>query len=981
MVNSPSDTPLGDLLKQLEEQTERDYDLRELADILWLAMERDRRTPSPESVAPAQVEAAASEAEPEAVVTMVESDTEPLPPAASLVMPNKVADASGAASVVSEPVGSALPIFLSAPSPLANALALSRALYPLMRRVPSRTREYLDEDATVTQIADQRIKLPVMRPEPERWLELALVIEDTSILDIWQETLAAFQKLMERHGAFRDVRTWYVRTGSGLEGDGLVLSRKRSQAGAEGRTYKPKQIADATGRRLILVVSDCTSSLWRDGGASQGALPPVLADWARTGPVSLVQLLSAAHWERSALGQGYPVWLTARAPGTLNRGLGREGLRRRQVKMLAERQLVPFNLPVITLDEGPVRDWAKVLAGERDAETAGVVLGLPQEAPTMEAEFRDLLEQQQPERAEPHEPESHGLALTAQQEAQQKAQKIVARFWATASPPARRLAGMMARQPVSLPVARLIQRELLKDERPSLLAEIFLSGLIRARQSDGTDSQQTDQGSVWRYEFVEGVPQLLFRATPLNSTEEVQVSVMDGLQAALPETVREQIQEQARVEQARLNGAIGRELGLSQRQFQAYVVPRLLKRWWEEQEGGDAALGEVIISLAELSVPTLRAMGGEHAVLAEQLEEVEAGVTSGAVRVEPQQKEERLPIVFESLELETVQLVEAQQAEWPPLQTETITIATITLEASDDGLEQFTFKTATIAKQRQGILRGLFNRQKQTQWKITQQQASAYRFVQPLPGDIDLQMVAIPGGSFTMGSPRNEPERQRSEGPQHEVTLQPFYMARYPVTQAQWRAVAQLKQVDRELEPDPATFKGDDRPVERVSWEEATEFCLRLSQLTKHDYRLPTEAEWEYACRAGTTTAFHCGDMITTDLANYNGRAYAEGPKGKAREKTTVVGQFPANAWGLSEMHGNVWEWCQDHRHENYEGAPDDGSIWLEENPTKELRRQLRGGSWDDLPWFCRSALRDGSRPDNRNFNFGFRVVCVAPRT
>jgi len=188
-----------------------------------------------------------------------------------------------------------------------------------------------------------------------------------------------------------------------------------------------------------------------------------------------------------------------------------------------------------------------------------------------------------------------------------------------------------------------------------------------------------------------------------------------------------------------------------------------------------------------------------------------------------------------------------------------------------------------------------------------------------------------------------------------------------------------MPQVERELEPDPSSFKGDDRPVERIFWYDAVEFCARLSQHTGRDYRLPTEAEWEYACRAGTTTPFHFGETITTDLANYRGTiTYGAGPKGEYREQTTDVSSFPANAFGLYDMHGNVWEWCQDHWHENYDRAPTDGAAWLSSGESKY--RVLRGGSWYDLPEFCRSAIRIGDAPGVIDGLVGFRVVCGGAR-
>jgi formylglycine-generating enzyme required for sulfatase activity len=261
-------------------------------------------------------------------------------------------------------------------------------------------------------------------------------------------------------------------------------------------------------------------------------------------------------------------------------------------------------------------------------------------------------------------------------------------------------------------------------------------------------------------------------------------------------------------------------------------------------------------------------------------------------------------------------------------------------------------------------------------------------------GQIFLEMVYIPPGTFQMGSPETELKRYNYESPQHPVTLaEAFFMGKYPVTQAQWRVVAGLSQVGQELDPDPSEFKGDNCPVEQVSWHDATEFCARLSQHTGRNYRLPTEAEWEYACRANTITPFHFGQSITTDLANYRGTdwevqgktysgAYGNGPHGEFRQKTTDVGAFKvANAFGLYDMHGNVLEWCQDWWHDSYEGAPSDGSAWLSHGEEEEERRVLRGGSWLSNPVDCRSAFRGRYTPGLRVNVVGFRVVCGGART
>jgi formylglycine-generating enzyme required for sulfatase activity/uncharacterized caspase-like protein len=278
-------------------------------------------------------------------------------------------------------------------------------------------------------------------------------------------------------------------------------------------------------------------------------------------------------------------------------------------------------------------------------------------------------------------------------------------------------------------------------------------------------------------------------------------------------------------------------------------------------------------------------------------------------------------------------------------------------------------------------------------------------FTETLGSGVALDMVSIPAGSFTMGSPIDEPERQPNEGPQHHVTLAGFFIGASPVTQAQWAAMvlAHPDRIRRELEPSPAFFRGVDLPVEGVTWSQAAEFCLRLSALTERAYRLPSEAEWEYACRADTTTPFNCGPTITAEVANYCGTggavcgfsdnrsvasevyngvtyssgAYGEGPVGVFRGTTTRPGTFPPNRFGLYDMHGNVWEHCLDKWADSYADAPPDGSASLFGSP--DAPRILRGGSWSHNPAICRSAYRDSIAPADPGWQgrIGFRVVCT----
>jgi formylglycine-generating enzyme required for sulfatase activity len=282
---------------------------------------------------------------------------------------------------------------------------------------------------------------------------------------------------------------------------------------------------------------------------------------------------------------------------------------------------------------------------------------------------------------------------------------------------------------------------------------------------------------------------------------------------------------------------------------------------------------------------------------------------------------------------------------------------------------------------------------------------SAAVFTEALGSSGGLDMVSIPAGSFTMGSPDDEPERQPNEGPQHHVTLASFFIGALPVTQAQWAAavLAHPDRVHRDLDPKPSFFKGIDLPVESITWNEAEEFCLRLAAITGRAYRLPSEAEWEYSCRAGTTTPFNFGPTITPELANYCGTggavcgesdgksvasdvyndikyssgAYGQGPVGIFRGTTTRPGTFPPNRFGLYDMHGNVWEYCLDKWSASYADVPFDGSANL--SGPRDAWRILRGGSWSHNPALCRSAYRDGVDPGFSGLQgrIGLRVVCT----
>jgi formylglycine-generating enzyme required for sulfatase activity len=222
---------------------------------------------------------------------------------------------------------------------------------------------------------------------------------------------------------------------------------------------------------------------------------------------------------------------------------------------------------------------------------------------------------------------------------------------------------------------------------------------------------------------------------------------------------------------------------------------------------------------------------------------------------------------------------------------------------------------------------------------------------------IGMKFVLIPAGEFTMGSPENEQNRFRDEGPQHKVKItKPFYMQTTEVTQAQWKAV---------MGSNPSYFKGDDLPVEQVSWDDAQEFIKKLSTKEGVKYRLPTEAEWEYAYRAGSTTKYCFGDD-ESKLGEY--AWYGE----NSDSKTHPVGSKKPNAWGLYDMHGNVWEWCQDqYDGDYYRNSPAEDP----QGPANGEDRVLRGGRWDGGSRYCRSASRFGSGSSIRGSAFGFRAA------
>ena len=908
-------------LAQTLAQAKLDFDAIDLADMLWLAqfVEPGDAVPSQVSQPPAEV----NRKRPSEVANNEPAfnlyPEEPPPPSLST-------DTDQAETEVAKPQG--IPFSVPAASAIRTRMDLARALRPLMRKVPSRTRFDLDEEATVSQIAETEVWMPVVKPTPERWLELDFVVESSKTTAIWERAIAELNHLVEYQGAFRTVRTWRL----SAQGDQVQLfSRWRDGVAtvtpadqiSSARPHTPRELIDPTGRRLIWLVTDCTSPLWR-----QGIIHPALRQWAMAQPVAIVQMFPDSLWKRTALRDGHPVKLSALAPGLPSARLEVEGLPRR-LERRGGADLA--TVPVVTLEAQVLRHWAQVIAGAGDSRTPGRVFDL-------------LFIKRQAEA--PKAPAPPATSPTAQER--------VDLFRATTtSETVKQLANLMAATPVvSLPVIDLLRdafrADFNEEVSQSHVAEVLLSGLLR--RCDAEDEV------VCRYEF--------WGDGSTDPNQRVRYILLGD--ASVSKTL-----EVLNV----LSASIGPKMNSPVKTFQALLAAL--------QTSDDAQLWADALPFAQVGLDVLLRLGGEHAAFARQytlqrLSDI-TSQTSYFDSLSLQDLEYEVAEFSNFLTLEPCEFIEAHFEEEtfpPPLQPDEFTVIICEIQPDDgplQGLETLDFIVATIQRRQ--------DQQQPTEWEVLRQPHQAYRLREPLPGIAPLEMVAIPGGTFLMGSPNNEPERSGSEGPQHEVMVPAFFMGRYPVTQAQWRVVAAMPQVERTLKVAPSRFKGDLRPVEQVSWYDAVEFCARLSTHTGRQYRLPTEAEWEYACRASTTTPFHFGETISPELANYEAKStYADGPKGEFRNGTTPVDHFGiANAFGLSDMHGNVLEWCLDHWHDTYKGAPTDGSAWIEDGNSS--LRVLRGGSWYYDPWFCRSAVRYYFGPGLGLNCLGFRVVCSAPRT
>jgi formylglycine-generating enzyme required for sulfatase activity len=830
---------------------------------------------------------------------------------------------------------------------LRGTLGLLRALKPLLRTVPTPDRVVLNETATAHRIAETNIWIPQLEPEQEPWLDLALVIDASPSMLIWRRTVQEMQRLLRQCGAFRDVRLWSL----DVQARCVQLRPGYGPSAAHHSPCSPKELIDPRGRRLIWILSDCIDNRWQTGTVNSA-----LRTWANHGPLALVQVLPEWMWERTSLQKIPKMRFYALEAGAANRDLALKRRDRRHRSPVAG-----IKVPVLTLEPPVALQWSQMVVAHGAAGAAGVLF--PEES--------DQVGWQRPEMTPKERLETFELF---------------------SSLPARRLAGLLSGCPViNLPMVRIVQESMLPDSTQVHVAEVLLGGLLQPTQAPSHFANQDEVDYIFHDRETQRA--LLQEMPPEDTFKSLTGWIQHRLRRSLDEFVavlEDPRRDPPLAEKTMPFAGIALEVLIRQGRAYLPVAEAYLERWLTDALGcsldelverfsalaEDEAFVPKISAVAEILIAVLREKGGTYRQTAEALRVL---IVTGHMPIVV----EATPVAFELpplqiLDFETGHFITADQPEatFPPLQTEEVEIVTIVLDDDPQGaipsidVGTFSFEMATVQ-------RGLLGR-----WTVRKQRRQAERYIERLGNSLTIMMVAIPGGSFVMGSPSDEPERRSNEEPQHDVRVQGFWMSRYPVTQAQWKAVAAMPQIERKLNPDPSRFEGDRRPVERVSWYEAVEFCQRLSAHTGRAYRLPTEAEWEYACRGGTTTPFHFGEMINTNVANYNGNStYNGGPKGRYRQQTTPVDEFEvANDFGLSDMHGNVYEWCQDNYHDSYEGAPTNGSAWVDEGADENKSRILRGGSWDYRPGNCRSAYRNNLNPRVSDGVIGFRVVCSAPR-
>lgn len=545
-MNEPPASPpaLAELITRLR-GAELDWDAETIADVIWLSRYLEGET----------VQRPLKQTQPMPPPLLRQTETaEPAPDLDPDPGIGVYSDNSQLSQAQSIETRRGIPFQAPTAPALRKTLALGRALRPLMRKVDSYTREVLDEAATAEQTAEQGFCMTVVRPAQERWLEVALVIEESATSVLWEETIRDFRQVLERQGAFRTITVWHLQTAQGE----INLLARSPQRGESLPSRHPKELIDASGRRLILLVSDCISAVWRSGALHDYCL----SLWAAHGPVAIVQVLPGKLWSRTVLSAALEVQLGAWSPGVTN-----DQLLLAELPIGAEQRASGgIKIPVVTLEPNSLTQWAKMVAGWGESWATGYWFD----------EGWQTLQIASPPAAE---------GLTAEQ--------LVQRFMTTASELARRLAGLMALVPVSLPIIYLLQETLLPESTPLHLAEIFISGLVEREeplpQSTDSDTDGSSPANTTSkrptYEFVPQVRDLLMDSVPL----------------ALKETVLNRVSQY-----------IGEKLNRS-----IYSFTALLQL---EKDLGETG-GEDLLKFATLTKQVLQRMGGDYAALVDGIEQ------------------------------------------------------------------------------------------------------------------------------------------------------------------------------------------------------------------------------------------------------------------------------------------------------------------------------------------------------------------------